>query len=83
MSTDRQARRRSLATRARAFLEGQVPRSEVLQDLEAEDWADPVLRPMLEAVQNAPKKSRFSGLWGRAYDAYVEQTKTLIEAAER
>jgi hypothetical protein len=83
MSLDRLLRRRALAARARAFLDGQLPRSEVLKDLEAEDWADPLLRPLLEAVQSAPKKSRFSGLWGRAYDAYVAQTKALIEAAER
>jgi hypothetical protein len=82
MPRDRQARRRALAERARAFLDGQLPRSEVLKDLEAEDWTDPLLRPLLEAIQSAPKKSRFSGLWGRAYEAYVAQTSALIEAAE-
>jgi hypothetical protein len=76
-------RRREIAARARAFYEGALPRSEVLRDVEAEDYADPVLRPLLEAIQNHPKKSRFSGLWGKAYDAYLDKTRALIEAAER
>jgi hypothetical protein len=82
MSLDRQSRRHEIAVRARAYLQGLVPRSVVLEDLEASDWEDPVLRPLLEQIQNAPKKSRFSGLWGRAYDAFVAKTQALIDAAD-
>ena len=83
MTADVIARRHEIAKRARAFSEGKLPRSEVLGDVEAQDYADPVLRPLLEAIQNLPKKSRFSGLWGQAYDAYLAKTRKLIEAAER
>lgn len=83
MTPDRIARRHEIAARARAFQDGHLARSEVLKDIEADDYADPVLRPLLEAIQNQPKKSRFSGLWGRAYDAYLAKTRELIEAAER
>jgi hypothetical protein len=82
MSTDRQYRRHEIAVRARAYLEGLIPRSTVLEDLEASDWEDPLLRPLLETIQNAPKKSRFSGLWGRAYDAFVHQTRALIDSVD-
>ena len=82
MSTDRQYRRHEIAVRARAYLEGLIPRSTVLEDLEASDWEDPRLRPLLEVIQNAPKKSRFSGLWGRAYDAFVLQTRALIDSVD-
>ncbi len=83
MLEDRKYRRHEIAVRARAYLQGMVPRSTVLEGLEAGDWEDPLLQPLLEAIQNAPKKSRFSGLWGRAYDAFVAQTEALIEAADR
>lgn len=82
MTPDRQYRRHEIAVRARAYLEGLVPRSTVLEDLEASDWEDPVLRPLLDVIHNAPKKSRFSGLWGRAYDAFVAQTQALIDAVD-
>ncbi len=82
MSADRSRRRHEIAVRARAYLQGMIPRSTVLEDLEAGDWEDPLLRPLLESIQNAPKKSRFSGLWGRAYDAFVAQTEALIDAAD-
>ena len=82
MTRDRFERRREIARRARAFYDGNLPRSEVFRDVEAVDYEDPVLRPLLEAVQNQPKKSRFSGLWGRPYDAYVARARALIEAAE-
>lgn len=72
-----------MAVRARAFFEGLIPRSTVLEDLEAADWADPKLRPLLEMIQNIPKKSRFSGLWGKAYDAYVAKARELIAAADQ
>jgi hypothetical protein len=78
----RASRRHEIAVRARAFFEGLVPRSTVLEGLEAEDWADPKLRPLLEMIQNIPKKSRFSGLWGKAYDAYVAKARELIAAAD-
>lgn len=84
MSPDlRTYRRHEVAVRARAFFEGLIPRSTVLEDLEAEDWADPKLRPLLEMIQNIPKKSRFSGLWGKAYDAYVAKARELIAAADQ
>jgi hypothetical protein len=76
-------RRHEVAVRARAFFEGLIPRSTVLEDLEADDWADPKLRPLLEMIQNIPKKSRFSGLWGKAYDAYVAKAHELIVAADQ
>ncbi len=83
MTANRRYRRHEIAVRARAYLQGMVPRSTVLEDLEASDWEDPVLQPLLETIQNAPKKSRFSGLWGRAYDAFVAQTEALIDAVDR
>lgn len=84
MSPDlRTYRRHEVAVRARAFFEGLIPRSTVLEDLEADDWADPKLRPLLEMIQNIPKKSRFSGLWGKAYDAYVAKAHELIVAADQ
>ena len=84
MSPDsRTYRRHEVAVRARAFFEGLIPRSTVLEDLEADDWADPKLRPLLEMIQNIPKKSRFSGLWGKAYDAYVAKARELIAAADQ
>jgi hypothetical protein len=76
-------RRHEIAVRSRAFFEGLIPRSTVLEDLEADDWADPKLRPLLEMIQNIPKKSRFSGLWGKAYDAYVAKAHELIAAADQ
>jgi hypothetical protein len=76
-------RRHEVAVRARAFFEGLIPRSTVLEGLEADDWADPKLRPLLEMIQNIPKKSRFSGLWGKAYDAYVAKARELIAAADQ
>lgn len=82
MTPDRNHRRHEIAVRARSYLEGLIPRSSVLEDLEAEDWEDPVLRPLLETIENSPKKSRFSGLWGQAYDAYVARTRALIDAAD-
>jgi hypothetical protein len=82
MTTDRRYRRHEIAVRARAYLQGMIPRSTVLEDLEAQDWEDPLLRPLLDTIQNAPKKSRFSGLWGRAYDAFVAQTQALIDQAD-
>jgi hypothetical protein len=83
MSTDpRAARRHEIAVRARAYLEGLIPRSSVLEDVEAEDYADPKLRPLLELIENIPKKSRFSGLWGKAYDAYIARARELIVAAD-
>ena len=75
-------RRHEIAVRARAYLQGMIPRSSVLEGLEASDWEDPLLHPLLETIQNAPKKSRFSGLWGKAYDAFVAQTQALIDAAD-
>jgi hypothetical protein len=83
MDDHRLERRREFARRARAFYDGRLGRSEVLADVEAEDYADPVLAALLEVVQNQPKKSRFSGLWGRPYDAYVDRARALIDAAER
>jgi hypothetical protein len=82
MSPDRQHRRHEIAVRARAYLKGMIPRSSVLEDLEAADWEDPLLRPLLEVIQNAPKKSRFSGLWGVAYDAFIAKTEALIDAVD-
>src|SRR5512147_89508 len=82
MSPVSQYRRHEIAVRARAYLQGMIPRSSVLEGLEASDWEDPLLRPLLETIQNAPKKSRFSGLWGRAYDAFVAQTQALIDAVD-
>ncbi|MEP6574466.1 MAG: hypothetical protein ABJD11_17325 [Gemmatimonadota bacterium] len=76
-------RRKEFARRARQFYDGRMGRSEVLADVEAEDYADPVLKALLEVVQNQPKKSRFSGLWGRPYDAYVDRARSLIDDAER
>ena len=76
-------RRHEIAVRSRAFFEGLVPRSTVLEGLEAEDWADPKLGPLLELIENIPKKSRFSGLWGKAYDAYVARAHELIAAADQ
>jgi len=84
VATDPRAHRRhEIAVRARAFFEGLIPRSTVLEDLEADDWSDPRLRPLLEMIQNIPKKSRFSGLWGKAYDAYVAKARELIAAADQ
>jgi hypothetical protein len=84
MSPDPRAHRRhEIAVRARAFFEGLIPRSTVLEDLEADDWADPKLHQLLEMIQNIPKKSRFSGLWGKAYDAYVAKAQELIAAADQ
>jgi len=83
MTDDRHERRREIARRAREFYDGHLARSEVLSDVEAADYEDPLLRPVIEAVQNQPKKSRFSGLWGRSYDATVEKARALIDAAER
>jgi hypothetical protein len=84
MSADPRAyRRHEIAVRARAFFEGLIPRSTVLEDLEADDWEDPKLRQLLEMIQNIPKKSRFSGLWGKAYDAYVAKAQELIAAADQ
>jgi hypothetical protein len=83
MSTDpRSGRRHEIAVRARAYLEGLIPRSSVLEDIEAADYADPKLRPLLEMIENIPKKSRFSGLWGKAYDAYIARAHELIAAAD-
>jgi len=82
MTPDRNHRRHEIAVRARSYLEGLIPRSSVLEDLEAADWEDPVLRPLLETIENSPKKSRFSGLWGQAYDAYVARTRAMIDAAD-
>ena len=83
MTADRVERRREFARRARAFYDGKLARSEVLVDVVPEDYHDPILAPLLAAVQNQPKKSRFSGLWGRPYDATVARARVLIEAAER
>ena len=83
MSTDpRTHRRHEIAVRSRAFFEGIIPRRSVLEGVEADDYADPKLRPLLEMIQNIPKKSRFSGLWGKAYDAYVAKAQELIAAAD-
>ena len=83
MPTDsRSDRRHEIAVRARAYLEGLIPRSSVLEGLEAEDYSDPKLRPLLELIENIPKKSRTSGLWGKAYDAYVTRARELIAAAD-
>ncbi|HWA17220.1 MAG TPA: hypothetical protein VG817_12345 [Gemmatimonadales bacterium] len=82
MSPDRQFRRHEIAVRARAYLKGLIPRSSVLEDVEAADWEDPLMRPLLEVIQNAPKKSRFSGLWGVAYDSFVAKTEALIDAVD-
>ena len=82
MTPDRNYRRHEIAVRARSYLEGLIPRSSGLEDLEAADWEDPLLKPLLEIIENSPKKSRFSGLWGQAYDAYVARTKALIDAAD-
>jgi hypothetical protein len=83
MTTDpRAARRHEIAVRARAYLEGLIPRSSVLEDVEAEDYADPKLHSLLELIKNIPKKSRTSGLWGKAYDAYIARANELIAAAD-
>ncbi len=83
MPTDpRSGRRHEIAVRARAFLEGLIPRSSVLEGIEAEDYADPKLRPLLELIQSLPKKSRSSGLWGKAYDAFIARAHCLIAAAD-
>lgn len=84
MLTDpRSGRRHEIAVRARAFLEGLIPRSSVLEGIEAEDYADPKLRPLLELIQGLPKKSRSSGLWGKAYDAFIARAHSLIAAADK
>jgi len=82
MTADRSHRRHEIAVRARSYLEGLIPRSSVLEDLEAADWEDPLLRPLLQTIEGAPKKSRTSGLWGQAYDAYIARARALIEAAD-
>lgn len=79
---DRRYRRHEIAVRARAWLEGLVPRSVVMEELTDDDWNDPLLRPLLDTIKNAPKKSRTSGLWGRAWDAFVGQMRILIDAAD-
>jgi len=79
---DRRYRRHEIAVRARAWIEGLVPRSVVLEELTEADWNDPLLQPLLDTVKNAPKKSRTSGLWGRAWDAFVKQMRLLIDAAD-
>ncbi len=78
----RRERRHEIAVRARAYLEGLIPRSSVLEGLEAADYADPKLRPLLELIENIPKKSRTSGLWGKAYDALIARARDLIAAAD-
>lgn len=84
MSIDpRAARRHEIAVRARAFLEGLVPRSTVLEGIEASDYEDPKLRPLLELIQGIPKKSRSSGLWGKAYDSFIARARELIAAADQ
>ena len=65
------------------FLEGLIPRSSVLEGIEAEDYADPKLRPLLELIETLPKKSRSSGLWGKAYDAFIARAHSLITAADQ
>ena len=50
MTTDRSLRRHEIAVRARAYLQGLVPRSTVLEGLEACDWEDPLLRPTAETA---------------------------------
>ena len=40
------------------------------------------LRPLLELIQALPKKSRTSGLWGKAYDAFITRAHSLIAAAD-
>ncbi|MEO8633992.1 MAG: hypothetical protein ABI587_01835 [Gemmatimonadales bacterium] len=83
MSPDpRAGRRHEIAVRARAFLEGLIPRSSVLEGIEAEDYADPKLRPLLELIEALPKKSRTSGLWGKAYDAFIARANSLIASAD-
>jgi hypothetical protein len=81
-SDPRAGRRHEIAVRARAYLEGLIPRSSVLEGVEAEDYADPKLSPLLELIANIPKKSRTSGLWGKAYDAYIARARELIAAAD-
>jgi len=83
MTPDRLERRQEIARRARLFYDGKLGRSQVFEGVEASDYEDPVLRKLLEVIQNQPKKSRFSGLWGRPYDAYVAKALSLIDDAER
>jgi hypothetical protein len=83
MSETQTTRRREIAQRARAFYAGKLPRSEIFRDVTVADYADPLLKDLLELLTNQPKKSRFSGLWGKAYDKYVQRAHSLIEAAER
>ena len=82
-SDPRAGRRHEIAVRARAFLEGLIPRSSVLEGIEAEDYADPKLRPLLELIETLPKKSRSSGLWGKAYDAFIARAHSMITAADQ
>jgi hypothetical protein len=80
---DRAARRRELARQARAFFGGSLGRSAILEALTPADESDPALSELIGLIRNQPKKSRFSGLWGKAYDAYIEKAMSLIRIAEQ
>jgi hypothetical protein len=80
MTFDVTARRHD-AKRARAFSEG-FPSSEVLRDVEAQDYADPVLRPCSRPFRTFPRSPASRGSGGRP-TMPLAKTRKLIEAAER
>ena len=74
------ARRRYVAERILASYDGQVSGRDVLAEIRSEDFDDPVLEELLDVFQHQPAKSRWWGLWGAAYDAYVDDVRTLALA---
>lgn len=70
------ARRRYVAERILASYDGHASGKDVLAEIRSEDFDDPVLEELLDDFQHQPAKSRWWGLWGAAYDAYVHNVRT-------
>ena len=81
MVTDesRIARRRYVAERILASYGGQASGKDVLAEIRSEDFNDPVLEELLDLFEHQPAKSRWWGLWGAAYDAYVDDVRTMAQ----
>ena len=73
----RLARRRYVAERILASYDGQANGSDVLAEMQREDFDDPVLEELLDLFEHQPAKRRWWGLWGAAYDSYVDGVRTL------
>ena len=81
MSDDsRSSRRRYLAERILASYRGEADARDVFAEVGGEDYDDAVVGELLDLFEHQPVKSRWWGLTGPAYDAYVSRVRALAAA---